>query len=109
MVFRHTHHNTGVDNSNDALRAFDGMSLSEIPNTHLLKRHKRDAEFDKCLSDKIPDGKFNFTTYLNCLEDFQKREEDPCVRESELEILEYEKRKNKHGFFSELYKWFGLK
>lgn len=87
------------------------MKVFELLNTDTLRRHKRDVEFDNCLSDKMPDGTFNFSSYLNCLEDFQKREGDaPCVHEGKIAIEEYERRKNKHSFwgiFQELYKWFG--
>lgn len=93
------------------MRAFDGMKLSQIIDSGALKRHKRDAEFDACLNAKMPDGNFIFNSYLNCVEDYQRREgDDPCVRENEIAMEELKRRRNKHGFwekFGELYKWFG--
>lgn len=99
--------------SNHPLKAFDGMKLSELLNTGPLQRHERDVKFDICLNKKTPHGNFNFSSYLNCLEDFQKREGDnPCVRQGEIAIKEFERNKNKYdfwGIFHELYDWFGLK
>lgn len=102
-----------MDYSIHPLKAFDRKKLSEILDTGPLQRHERDVKFDICLDEKMPDGNFNFSSYLNCLEDLQKREGDnPCVRQGEIAIEEFERDKNKNSFwgvFHELYTWFGLK